>query len=113
MGFTVPTTMSLTKPVTLIADSVVTAFVSGVYTSTCGGVVSSVTRMLAVLVVPLVFVATAVRVLGPSFNGTLATNPFPDSGATTPLITTCAAESPTVPLTVTPGVLTYAAFAGD
>ncbi len=66
----------------------------------CGGVVSVVVCTLAVVVMPDVFVATAVSVFSPSTRGSVARN-FPAvTGALTPLIFTVAAGSPTVPVTL-------------
>jgi hypothetical protein len=55
--------------------------------------------MLAVVVVPLVLVATAVSVFVPSCSGTDAVNVPPLTAAGTPLTDTGAAVSPTVPVT--------------
>ncbi len=68
---------------------------------TRGGVVSNVTCTLAVVTEPVAFVTTACRVLAPSSNGTCAPKVRLDAFTTagTPLMTTAACGSPTVPRT--------------
>jgi hypothetical protein len=102
---TVPTTTSFAVPLTVRLDAVVVTPVNGESTVMCGGVVSSVNWTLAVVALPLEFVATAVKVFKPSTNGIVAWNCPPVSGALTPLIVTLALGSPTKPTTFTGLVL--------
>ena len=96
-----PTTTSLARPVTVTVASVVTDASDGVSIVMCGGVVSNVIWTVAVLATPAELVATAVRTLSPSTNGTGIENRPELYTAGIPLMASVAPGSLMVPFTVT------------
>lgn len=105
--------MSFAEPDTVTDEAVVVVPSDGESIVMCGGVVSRVIWTVAVLEIPVLFVATALRTFKPSTKGTELENEPPLCGTEMPLITMVDDGSLTAPVTVTGDKLVTVRFAGD